>query len=332
MPQEIIQDFVSAGGTGGPVAHSSVAAKLLTGGFRASSLRTNDVLRKEEWKQFDAVVVEVARERLGIVEDLITRGLTLPVGNALGTTFVEWEQSGDMDPAELNMSGVTEGERDRMVFNLKGVPLPITHKDFNINIRALEASRKLGDSLDTTNAAVATRLVSDSLENLLMNGSTLSFAGQTIPGYTTAPNRSTGSVTANWSTVATGEQMVGDVLIMMGAAATVNMFGPFMLYCSVAARNRLNDDYKANSDRTTVERINAIDGIIGVRGTARLAGTVVLLVQMTRDVVDMVVGQQPAPIQWESQGGMIVNFKVMAIMVPRVKDDAKAQSGIVHYS
>lgn len=331
MPEAITDGFADNGGS--PQAFGSVAQRLLQGGFKASALRTNDVLRKDEWVQFDETVVEIARERLGLVDDLIASGLVLPVGNALGTTIIEWEQLSDMDPAELNMSGVTEGERDRVTYTLKNVPLPIIHKDFNINIRALEASRKLGQTLDTTQAALATRLVSELTEDLVMNGSTLNFGGATIQGYTTATNRTTGSVTAAWDAVATtGEQIIGDVIAMIGDAAVDNMFGPFRLYTSVAARIKMAEDFKANSDRTILERLLAIDEIISVRGTARLTGTVVVLVQMSRDVVDMVIGQQPAPIQWETQGGMLVNFKVMSIMVPRIKDDLKLQSGIVHYS
>ena len=58
----------------------------------------------------------------------------------------------------------------------------------------------------------------------------------------------------------------------------------------------------------------------------------IILVQLTSDVVDMIDGLQPTMVQWESQGGMVVNFKVMAIMAPRMKSDAANQSGIAHFS
>ena len=63
-----------------------------------------------------------------------------------------------------------------------------------------------------------------------------------------------------------------------------------------------------------------------------MTGTVVILLQLTSDVVDIVVGMQPTTLQWEDMGGMITNFKVMAIMVPRIKDTQTSQSGIVHYT
>ncbi len=48
-----------------------------------------------------------------------------------------------------------------------------SHKDFRINIRALEASRKLGQTLDTTMVGLATRLVTERLETILFNGLSL---------------------------------------------------------------------------------------------------------------------------------------------------------------
>ncbi|MFV2014001.1 MAG: hypothetical protein ACC656_01110, partial [Candidatus Heimdallarchaeota archaeon] len=69
-----------------------------------------------------------------------------------------------------------------------------------------------------------------------------------------------------------------------------------------------------------------------VRGTSFLAGTNIIMVQLTSDTVDMINGMQPTPVQWESNGGFTVNFKVMAIMIPRIKSDAKGQCGIAHYS
>ena len=53
---------------------------------------------------------------------------------------------------------------------------------------------------------------------------------------------------------------------------------------------------------------------------------------MTSDVVDMVVAQQPTTVQWETDGGFKLNFKVMAVMIPRIKADADGRSGIVHLS
>ncbi len=52
-------DLITSSG-GGVQAHGSVAMRLLQSGFNINSLRTNEVLRKDEWKQLDNVLIEIA--------------------------------------------------------------------------------------------------------------------------------------------------------------------------------------------------------------------------------------------------------------------------------
>lgn len=337
MPDNAANLDALSGAGGTLMGYGNVAARLLSSGMSINSLRTNDVLRKEEWIQFDQVVVEIARKRLVGIADLFNANLTYSVANAMGTTVLQWEQVSDMEPADISMSGITPGERDRVEWSLKSIPLPIVHKDFNVNIRALEASRRLGQPLDTTQAAMAARLVSERLERILFKGAVITGGGGTIYGYTTAPNRNTGTLSGNWATfpTVTGENIVSDVISMIDAASADNMYGPFMLYVPRSYYTVLANDFKANSDRTIMERIEAIEGIMGVRQSNDLndgASGEVVLVQMTSDVVDLVDGIQPTTVQWEAQGGMQVNFKILAIQVPRIKDDYNNQSGIVHFT
>src|SRR5262245_17649709 len=162
-------DYVGASG-GGLRAYGSVAERLLASGCSVQSLRPLGVLQKDEWKAFDDVVIQISRQRLRGIADLMARGLTRPLRNPLGTTQLEWERVSDMSPAIISMSGLTESQNDRVLFDLKSVPIPIVHKEFQINIRALMASRNRGESLDTTQLEVATRKVNEQLEALLFNG------------------------------------------------------------------------------------------------------------------------------------------------------------------
>ena len=329
-------DTITAQGSGS-VGTGNVAMRLLQSGFDVNALRLNadinaqGVLRKDEWIQFDNAVIPVARQRLVAVGDLMERGLTMPIPNALGTTRVEWERMSDMDPAIVSMSGVTQGGNDRVVYDLQGIPLPIVHRDFQINIRALEASRKNGGALDTTQAQLAARLVSEKVESLFFVGSSISGAANQIYGITNHPNRITGSVTAAWLS-ATGDQIITDINLMIGAAVTKNMFGPYILYVPLLVNNKLDQDLKAAWNDTIRERILRIPTILAIKGTPNLTASQVVLMQATPDVVDILDGIQPTTVMWESQGGFMVNFKVMAIIVPRIKSDFKSQSGVVHYS
>lgn len=318
----------------GTQARGGVAERLLASGFNVNALKTNAVLRKEEWKAFDTAVVDVAQERLVGAADLIARGQVFNVSNALGTTYVEWEEASDLTPAQLSMDGVTRSQSDRQEFDLKAVPLPIFHKDFFINIRALEASRKRGDSLDVSQAQRASRNVSELIEETLFQGAnTLTIGNGTIYGYTDFPGRNTGvTIATAWDQISSnvGTTILSDVLDMIDAAHTDLYFGPYMLYVPSNYWVTLMDDFKAESDKTTIQRIRELDSIIDVKVSDKLPNDNVVLVQMTSDVVDMVVGQGPTTIQWEVEGGMRLNFKAMSIMVPRLKQDFEGRTGIVH--
>jgi uncharacterized linocin/CFP29 family protein len=315
------------GFTGG----GDVAKKLMANGFNINALRTHDTLRKDEWKLYDKEIVQIAKARLIGVGDLVSRGLTYKLANALGVTRLEWENDTDMTPAAVGMSGIQRSQDDRVEFSMTGIPIPIVYKDFTLNIRHLEASRRSGQPLDTTMAMKAGRSVAEKIEDILWNGFTGLGSNNTIYGYRTALNRNTGSVTSTWVT-ATGAQILADVLAMLQKAQDDHMYGPYVLYVPIAVMTNLGNDFKAESDKSIMQRLMEVPGITEIKSTAALTGTNIMLVQMTSDVVQMIDGIQPTMVQWDSHGGMVTHFKIIAIMLPRFRNDSENQSGIVHYS
>lgn len=316
---------------GGKMKGGNVAQKLLANGFSVNALRTNDTLRKDEWKLYDTQVVSIAKERLVGVGELVRRGLTYNLPNALGVTRLEWETDTDMTPAAVTMSGIQRSQDDRIEFSLTGMPIPIIHKDFTLNIRHLAASRNKGQPLDTTMVEKATRVVAEKIESMLWNGYTGLGSNNTIYGLANAQYRNTDSVTASWATT-TGANIIADLLEMIGVAQNDHMYGPYVLFVPIAVHTHMSDDYKAESDKTILQRVMEVAGIEAVIPTAGLTGTNVLLVQLTSDVIQIINGIQPTLVEWETHGGMVLNFKVLAIMLPRVRNDSENQSGIVHYS
>lgn len=327
-------DILTPNGDGVVTQNLSIAKRLLACSFDTNVLRTNATLRREEWLEFDQVVVQLARDRLGIADDLISRGLVKTLNNAMGTTILTWETQSDMRPAQVSMDAITRARADRINYETVSLPVPIIHYDFNLNARALAASRNLGESLDTTMAAEAALQVTERIEDMVINGVTnFQFAGSEIYGYATHPNRNLVSLATAWTDSGmTGELILADVQAMVAAAHTDRMFGPYMLYIPTAYGLEIDNDYKANGDKTTRERILQLQGIDGIRTADKMTADNVLLVQMTSNVVDMVVGQQPAMIEWEEEGGLQLYFKIMSIMVPRIKATQTSQSGIVHMS
>lgn len=338
-------DTLQSNGNGRTFVSGSVGQRLLASNFDINVLRpmaqpedlrdglsVNAVLLEDEWVHFDRTVQQVARERLPVATDLIQRGLTMNLPNALGVMSIEWERvKGDLLDAEVTMSGLTEATKDRQEFETVSMPVPIFHKEFYYNLRHLQAARRNGRLPEVSHAEVATRKISELIEYTIFNG--LTIGGSSIYGLSNHPDRTTGSVTATWLT-ATGAQIVGDVLSMIEeAAVNNNMEGPYTLYVSRQVSARLDEDYSTAYPNMTIrQRIMDIEGIQRIIATSRLSGTNVLLVQTTSDVIQIIDGIQPTMVEWESHGGFQHNFKIFAIMLPRVRSDGFNQSGIVHFS
>ena len=326
-------DTISLNRQGAIVGHGSVAQRLMEADFNINALRTNDVLRKDQWKAIDNVLIEVGRKRLVIVQELVSRGLVHRIGNGLGTTILEWEQVTDMEPADVSMSGITEGERDILEFTLQSMPLPIIHKDFNINIRKLRASQNSGQPLDLAQAEMAATLVMEQIELMVFAGHATRVGASQIYGLQTEPNRNTGSVTNNWDLAGTsGENKLTDTIAMIDALQTDHMYGPYGLWVPQAAHNFLQQDFKSNSDKSTMSRLLETTDLSFIKPSRDVTAGTVVMHQLSRDVLDEVVGLEPTVVQWETNGGMTMNFKVMAIMVPRARSTVTSQSGVVIYS
>lgn len=309
-------------GKGGPAA-------FMNSGFNINAIRTNALLRRDEWKELDSAIIDVAREGLNGIADLQAGGLVQQLGG-LGTLISEYEQLGDMSAANVDMAGETPGDEDTVDFTLVSVPVPIVHKDFRLNIRRLEASRRSGDSLDVTQAQTAARLVRDQLEEILFNGSSVQVGGNAIYGYTTEPDRNTGTG-GNWGT--TIADVYTDLNLMVSAAEAAFYNGPYGFYCG---RTAFGEARAINTDGTGQSGVaRVLDNLPNVqffKASDRLTVEEGVLVQLTREVVDLAVAQNIVTVEWSEMGGMISRFKVMAAMVPRIKADANGASGVVHYT
>jgi len=305
---------------------------LALNNFDTRALRTNTLLRHEEWVQIDTAVQTVARQRLGVVDALRRRGLVHPLGN-LGVLVSEWERLGDFTDAEQSMSARARGQKDTPNFDLQAVPIPLTFKDFDLDIRRLQASRNLGSNIDTTSAQLASMVVAEKLEDTVVNGSTVAVGGNIAYGFTNHGDRNQGSLGAAWDDSGyDGEDILADVIAMLGAAAADLQYGPFMLVIPAAYDAILGGDYKAASDKTIRQRLLELEQLQQIVPTSKLTADNVLLVQLLATTVDLAIAQDIVTVEWTELGGFVSQFRVFAAMAPRVKSDKEGHSGIVHFT
>jgi uncharacterized linocin/CFP29 family protein len=305
----------------------------------AAALRTLDTLRHEEWKFFDDALIEEALIRLVGVADLIQGGLVRPVPNALGKMVFGYEKVTFMDEASVSLDGLVSGSpNDRQEFELNQIPLPVTHKDFFINLRQLSASREKGEPLDTTQVRAAGRVVAEKAEKMLFQGGP-TFGGLPIYGYSTHPDRLLQSFDGgkHWGDSSkVGSSYIKDVVAALGKlqATTNRMYGPYWIYVPADAGVQIENDYNAATANTQTirQRIEAIKAIKGIRVADQLPSANVIFVQATMDVACWVNGENLQTVQWDEMGGFQINFKAFQIGVPLIRSDAQKRSGVCHLS
>lgn len=304
--------------------------QIVNGVAQATRIYANATLRKDEWKDLDTAVVTAAQDRLVGVADLYSRNLVYRIGNGLGKTVLEYEDIDDLSDAELTMDAVTPSQKDRPNYELKYLPLPITHKDFSFNARVLAASRTTGQPLDVTTAAQASRRVADKIETMLFQGaSSFAYGGGTLYGYLDHPNKNNVTLSQNWDASGkTGEEILDDVKAMKQASIDAMHYGPWVLYIPTAYETVLDDDFKAASDKSIRQRILEIGGIQDIKVADKLTANKVALVEMNAETVRMVEGMSIQTVEWESNGGFTTNFKVLTIMVPQIRADQNGRCGI----
>jgi len=293
----------------------------------------NAVLRKDEWKQIDEAVMKVRRERLTGIDDLVSRGLTYNLTNPMASTVLEFERMSDSGKAQMDMDGINRGQSDRPQYEIDYLPIPIIHSDFHFNSRVLEASRTKGDPLDTTQAENSTRRVAETQEDLLFTDTTYTFGAGTVYSYLNHPNRLTSTIANAWTASSkTGEDIVNDVLGLKQKMLNNLFYGPFMLYIPATYETVLDEDYVSGYPKTIRQRILEISGVDDIKVAEHMADGNIVMVQMTSDVIRLVDGMTPSSVQWESQGGFQLNFKILAIRVPQIRTDYNGRTGIVHAS
>lgn len=313
-------------------AAARAAGRLVT----AKTFRTLDTLRHEEWQVYDKVVLEETRIRLVGVGDLIADGSVKPVANALGKMAFAYEKVTDMDVAETSLDGLSNTTNDVQEYDFNQLPLPITHKDFFVNLRKLEASRNEGESIDTLQVRTAARKVSEKLEKLLFQGGP-TYAGMKIYGYITEPNRNLQSFDGgkNWGdNTKTGASYLKDLLDAITKLQADSYYGPYRIYVPTNAGVVLDNDYNAGTAnvQSIRNRLLQVSSVKSISTADQLPTSNVVVAQASEDVAAWVRGLDPTTVQWDEAGGFKVNFKVFAIGVPLIRSTISGKSGICHLS
>lgn len=305
-------------------------------------LRTLAPLPEKAQVLIDKAVVEVGLQRLTLAKYILGRSeLVFNLSDPLSITQLEWYTRNRTGAAQRTMSPSSRTENKLPIMLPYRLPIYLTLDGFQLDIRTLKMSERVGMPLDVTEAGACTRSVNEGIEDALINGATtldgqqLSDAGYTAPGILNATNANTQVLTlAAWTqATAVGSTIFAEVEAMIAKEQAHLKFGPYVLVVGTVVGNVLDGDYSSGTAGTAIaitirERLMKIPSISDILVADMMPATKVALIQMTPDVIQMVNGQPPTIIPWTSLEGFTFYNLVMAIMIPWVKSDASGNSGI----
>lgn len=291
----------------------------------------NALLRRYEWEQIDAAVLDVVRQPNVALNDFLRLGLTQSL-DGLGVTITSYDQLGDMEPAELNMNGEARAQQDRLDFTPQNIPVPLIFKDFQLSLRHLEASRRGGgNGIDTTQAQVATRRVQDRVDDLIFNGETKKLGGNTIYGLTNKPERLQKTAGdcggGDWGTSGNAYKTLNGAI---GFLQAMGYPGPFGAYVARTQYSEVNQLITSTAVSELSAIVSQIPGLSFVKPADKLTAGEMIVWQLSKDVADLAIGQDVTPVQWDQLGGFLVQFRIFTAVTIRVKHDANNNCGIVH--
>jgi uncharacterized linocin/CFP29 family protein len=314
-------DFVNGAG--------SIAKMLLNNGMNPARLRTNATLLHEEWIAADKTILDISLRRMNIVKELSSRGLTYEL-DGLSKSVLSYQDASDIEDAQISMNPAAASREDRPEFDTNYLPLPVVHCGFSMNVRELNESRNGNMPLDLTMARKATGKVAEKIESMFMAGaSTYTFGGGTIYGFQDFEQRNIGNITSTWTT---GGNAMTDVIAMKAASITDRHYGPWGLYLPANYESKMDADYVSGYPKTTRSRILEVEGIEFVKVSDYLTASNIVMFELQPETVEAVIGLNPMMVEWEGQGGLELNFKILAIIVPRLRADQADRSGIMHWS
>jgi len=299
--------------------------------IKRGELMVHSLLRKQEWEELDAAVIAMVKLRLNGIQDLRENNLVQPLGG-LGTMVSQWNVASEKPSATVSMDGRTAGNRDRVDKKLYGVPVPIIHDEYQIGARELEASRRLGDTLDVTEAQESAAAVAEELEDILFNGETsVVVGGSGIFGMTTLASRLTATAAAfGGGDFGTISNILPTFTGILSGLAALRYYGPFGFYLSNTQYFQMLAFYTDGSGQTALARVLQLPQIKYVKPSDHLADGALTGMQLTKNVIDLATALDVTNREWTSGDEMSLNYKVMMAAVPRFKTDYSGHAGVAH--
>lgn len=299
----------------------------------ANSLRYARPLPEDAEKMIDDAIVRVGRNRLRVAAAIRDAGLTKPLPNWLATLNIQQDRQNEWMVAEEMYDLRSPGELQLPDRSAATIPVFAQVSWAQWGVRELMASQQSGAPFDTDSVEQGVRRINELIENQCINGSTLNIGGNTAAGLLNAPNVNTWNFESGlaWDNAAkTGNNIRKDVITGVNTLRDANRYGPYNLFINDTYESTLQNrfDSTSGSTETIQQAIEVMFGGINIVAASQIPANTVILAEMSSDVMDMIVGDEPTATNWSDTPGFVTWVAIIACMILRVKDDYDGNSGI----
>jgi hypothetical protein len=188
------------------------------------------------------------------------------------------------------------------------------------------------------------RVVAEKVEDIVINGDSLTWDGNTIYGLTNEPQRNSDTASnfgggdwSNFDGTAANDTIVPTVAGMVDTLINDRHYGPFGVWAATTQFNEAhNNFYDDGSGDTPAERIMRLSGIESFNVADELDDGEVVVAQPTQDAIDLAGMNLRADdfllqnVEWQSPHRPTAHFKVLAVRTARAKHEYNDRSAIAH--
>ena len=290
-------------------------------------------VRHEDFLVIKDKIIEVRQRKLNGIADLMSNGLSIPA--SIGDQLVGFENTNEFQEAEQDMNPTSFDNNDT-TFTKDFVPNPITHSSFSV------PWRQQGFQYKNSKGMVASiRQVAEKVEKTLFLGNsgisvTFNATAFQIYGYTTHPNRGVDTI-SDWTLTASTEAIITETVTALGLMFAdqggIKDENSVIMYVANDIWMNLQNDFKANSDKTVKDRLLQISQIKEVKPAEKLTNGNAILVEMEDRTIELAVAQDIIVVPHVKTNPMASqHMTAYAAMVHKIHEDSNSNTGIMHLS
>ena len=298
-----------------------------------------------------AEIIRVNRTGLVLANDLLAAGLSIPYPNWLAKTKYTQNRGNAGVNAKRTMDLDVRGERAILDSSSMSWPIFATSADFSEGVRTVRqydaANNPFGATMTGESVEAINKLIDDQGWNGWMvtgdtNSSLVKVDDATAPGLLTAPVNTydySGSNPAWNHPSKKPTEIVADVQAMAAVLReNGNYLGPFRLYVSSTYGDTLNNNFTdgvTTFPTTTRQRLQQLEyggQPLQIRVAPQLPTNKTVLIQFSRDVIEILAGQSPDVISWvypNASQPMRYYWMIVACMVILIKTNYYGHQGWV---